>query len=180
MKANRESPALTIAWMIGGFVLAIVALFSIFGAFVLVLLLMAATPFILGVLVVEAILGKKPVYLSGKQPAYVTIAEAEEKVLAPRPQEVLARPVTMQVISIEGTCPLGYQVNVGDVWALNGRLEGPAPLCPTARQKLYEYAGRARKGEVTTGEEAICRSNRHKVMFDLKPEKDRSSVVARR
>ena len=159
MNAKRENGTSIIAWAIGGFVISVLALFSIMGGFILAMLMVAATPFILGLLAVEAALGKRPVY--------VTSRTDEEVKLAVPVEEALAEIVSARAIHVEGGCPQGYTFEVGDTLSINGSVQGPHPVCPLVGHLLIGAAARLREGNVSE-EEVRCVGKDHRIIFALR------------
>ncbi|MBF8267561.1 MAG: hypothetical protein HW388_1069 [Dehalococcoidia bacterium] len=161
VRGQGERAVSIIAWAIGGFVLSVVVLFGIFGGILLSLLMVMATPFILGFLLVEAVFGKRPVY--------VISYKIEEETPAASLEMAPARRVSMQVLRAKGDCLLGYEFNLASMWTLNGELEGPAPLCPEAYRVLSEYAQAARSYEAEAREVTLICPNGHVVGLGLRP-----------
>lgn len=168
MRNSGEKAAAIIGWTIGGFVLSMLALFSLFGGFILALLMMAATPIVLGFLAVEAIFGKKPVY--------VTSVTTEEQSAMTHLAPAAAQGVSLRVIQFDCICPKGYSYNVGDAWFINGKVEGSAPLCPVAYETLTEYRKRSHSEEEATSIQVSC-INGQSVEFEVTA-KDAPSLVA--
>ena len=158
MKSNREGSVSLIAWSIGGFVLSVVALFGIFGGLILGLLMVAATPFVIGFLVIEAFLGRKPVYVTSWK---------SEEALSDAVQEESHRKVAMQILERTGPCRLGYELAAGSTWTLNGKLEGPVPMCPQAYRVLKDYAREAQDLVVDDREMTLLCGNGHSVDLGL-------------
>lgn len=160
MRTAGDNLIAIIAWLVGGFVLSVVALFSILGGYILALVLLAATPFILAFLALEAIFGKKPVY--------VTSVNLENS-LATAPEAVLAGAITAQVVSAEGACPTGHIYRVGELLALNGSGE----QCETAKRLVRSATERARRG-LGAPEEVRCVGTGHRVIFALHMESEQA------
>lgn len=158
MKKGSEQVVVVVGWMIGGFVFSILALFSIFGGFILALLMLVATPFVMGFLIVEAIFGK--------QPQYVTSAVTEEPPMAAPLLPELEHPVLVEVTRVNGMCATGYPLAVGDRWVVNGKVEGTLPLCPAAYEMLKQYAGPLH-AEVEESPKLVRCANGHMVEFEV-------------
>ncbi|MBF8267568.1 MAG: hypothetical protein HW388_1076 [Dehalococcoidia bacterium] len=158
ISTRGDSREAMIAWVIGGFVLSVLALFSIMGGLVLTTLLLVATPFILGFLVMEAAFGKRPVY--------VTFWKAEEERLVAPVAKAAAGRVAARVIHVEGTCPQGCRFEVGDTLRIDGSVQGAYPVCSTAERLLKSAAIRLKDGS-PSGEEVRCVGAEHRVIFAL-------------
>lgn len=94
------------------------------------------------------------------------------------PAEVVPEPVVARVTEAAGVCTMGYEYRVGEVWDVNGKVEGAHPLCPVVEAKLRE-AGKhlrdARDGRET--EKVICEAKGHRVVIELAK---REAEVAKR
>lgn len=162
MASKRDSPALSIVWLIGGFFLSIVALFSILAGYFLGLLMLVAMPFVLGVLALYA------VFVTRAAP--VETPEAGQPAAA-APARPAVRSVTATVVAARGTCPRGYRIELGDVWSINGGVHGPATLCPRARQLIGIISAQLKEGEVRQ-EEISCAGPRHQVVFAVRGQRE--------
>ena len=157
MKFYGEKLAEGTAWSLGGLVLFIVALFSI--GHILVPFLLMALPFLVGYLAINAIFGKRPVYLGA--------SETEKEKSAAPPERVAARTVTAQVVRAEGDCPLGYIFQPGDAWVLNGKVEGAAHLCPQVQERLTRSAKEIARREIETTSLVNCRIDGYVLEIEL-------------
>jgi hypothetical protein len=152
MKSTSEKLADGTAWSLGGLVLFIVALFSV--GHIVVLFLLMALPFLVGYLAINAIFGKRPVYL--------------EALAAKKKAAVSAKKVEVKVIHAEGICPMGYGAEIGASWVLNGKTDGMAPLCPKAEGLIIRSAEEVRHRKTSTASVVDCIGNGHMMEFELK------------
>lgn len=166
MKTKGDSLITIIAWLVGGFVLSIVALFTIMGGYIFGILLMVAFPFIAGFLALEAMFGKRPVYVT---------SVGTEDISAEHQEEFPALHISARVVSAEGICPVGRSFRVGDLWTINGVLQGSEGLCPSAEQLLRNTAARLREGQ-THIEEVRCVGPEHRVIFAIQSELEQVSM----
>ena len=87
--------------------------------------------------------------------------------------------VTVTVREAEGACPLGYAMQAGDRWTVQGDLEGAAGLCPRARQAVAVYLEDVRFGR-TPSELPACLTKKHNAVFEVAwQESAKEPVLAR-
>ena len=174
MKAIATTLAEGTARSLGGLVLFTVGLFVILHS--VILLLLAAVPVLLGSLVVQTILGKRPLYVESLD----TELETEWKLGVAPSKKAAAGTVTARVVRAEGDCPLGYLFQTGETWVINGKVEGAARLCSQVRERLGRSADEIARREVETTSLVNCRVNGYILEVELRRTEELASPAAPR
>ena len=156
--AKRDARVTLIAWVIGGSVMSILALFTIMGGLKLAILMAVAVPLVLVLLVVETTLRSRQVH--------ITHRKAQEERTALAPGKIAPSSVSARVVHVDGTCPQGYRFDVGDTLSIGESVRGAHPVCPGMEQLLRAASTRLKEGS-PSGEEVRCLGKSHRIILAL-------------